>query len=66
MPLDKALMHTVLSHPFPTCGRVMEQEGKWFMSRGTPYRCPVCRERVLMKYPDKIKLFDRHARPKKA
>ncbi len=66
MPLDKALMHTVLSHPCPSCGHRMEQEGKWFWSRPTPYRCPECDALVPMKYPDKIKLFDRHARPKKA
>ncbi len=62
MPLDTALMTTVLSHSCPHCGARTERTGAWFRAR-TAYSCTGCEASVPMTYLDKIRLFARHAPP---
>jgi hypothetical protein len=60
MPLDRKLMHVLLSHPCPHCGHKLTMRGNWFSVIGN-YRCALRRKNVRMTYEVKLALFESHA-----
>jgi hypothetical protein len=59
MPLNMKLMDVPLSHPCPHCGQGLKMKGSWFKSMAR-YKCPYCRNLVVMTHCAKVVLFDTH------
>ena len=62
MALTHRLADTVLRHPCPRCGHILERRGKWFMMAGR-YTCSGCSTKMQMRYEMKVKLFDAAQEP---
>jgi predicted RNA-binding Zn-ribbon protein involved in translation (DUF1610 family) len=54
--LDLSLENALLKYNCPVCDHAMIKKGSWFRSV-SKFRCPECKERVFLPYPEKIEIF---------
>jgi transposase-like protein len=59
MPLSASLRNVELTFECPSCGYALVKTGYWFQTISR-FKCEGCQVEILLGYPDKVALFERH------
>jgi transposase-like protein len=60
MPLSASLLTVEMTFECPHCGHALVKRGSWFQV-ATRFKCKGCEGEIRLNYPDRLKIFARHA-----